>query len=298
MKKIVSVLAVVALAFAFVTGIEVKAAGVSGSMSGPSSAKAGETITISLNVNASECTGANGQIVYDSSKATVNSVSTPLSNWASDYNTANGKFIVNDNNVVGVSGSQTVLKISVTLASNLTPGESVSFDVSNCLISYDGMNFSEGEVSASYTVTIVEPVTNPPAQNTPTQNTPSQSTPSQNTPSQSTPSQSVPSSSQSTASQNSAVQDNSADDQTAADDSTKAEESTDVAEEDISEEDTTEVKESDKDEDKEAKQEGTLEKVDNEAGNQGIWIWVVIILVALAILGCLLFFLIKRKKDE
>ena len=293
MKKIISALAIVALLFAFVPEKEVKAAGVSGSMSGSSSALAGETIVLSFNVNGTECMGANGQFVYDSSKATVNSVSTPLSGWTAEYNAASGMFIVNDNSVAGVSGSQTILKISVTLASTLTPGESVTFGVSDCLVSYDVLNYLEESVSASHTVTISEPVAATPPENAPAESTPSQSTPSDNTSSNDTPSQST--SSQSTPSQNSTTQDSSNEDSTATN-NTETEDSTDATTEEKSEDDKTEVKEPDKEEDTNVSKEITVTK--GKAGDKGVWLLVAIILIAMIFTSGLLICLLKKGKDE
>lgn len=163
MKKIISVLATIMLLCTSMTCIDVKAAEVSASLSGPASAKAGEEITLSLNIDATECTGANGQISFDTSKATMKSAATALSNWSYDLNAESGKFIVNDNNVVGVSGLQTIITFKIALASNLADNETITFNLANCLISYEGLNFTEGAVSASHTITISKTEANSPS---------------------------------------------------------------------------------------------------------------------------------------
>lgn len=123
MKKIISVLAAVALMFSFVTGMEAKAADASGKLTGPSTAKAGETITLNLNVNSTVCYGASGEVSCDTSGVVINSVTAGISGWTVSYE--NPMFTLIDMSGNGAGGSQTIVKISVTLPSGLKASDNI-----------------------------------------------------------------------------------------------------------------------------------------------------------------------------
>lgn len=306
MKKILAILTAFALAFIFVPNMEAKASGYSGSLSGPSSAYAGDTVTVSLNISAQNLTGANGAVSCD--KGTINSMSTPLSGW---YCGSGASFIIYENigDFVGVSGSNTVLNISVTLSSALAPGENVTVNVSNCEITYEGENLTYGVFNASHTITINQPVVNtpeePPAQ-TPTESTPSETPPSESTPSQSTPSQSP--SSGSTSSGNTSSQSSSSqskeEKETEVEVTEEATEATDEVTEEVKEEKEDEKKEETKKEETSNKEE-TKEKPKREKFKLKIkiniskenWVgffWGIGTVLVLEGIGVLAFFLWKR----
>lgn len=296
MKKILAILTAFALAFVFAPDMDVKASGYSGSLSGPSSAYAGDTVTVSLNISAENLTGANGAVSCD--KGTINGMSTPLSGW---YCGSGASFIIYENigDFVGVSGSNTVLNISVTLPSSLVPGESVTVSVSNCEITYEGENLSYGAFNASHMITINQPIVNTPEE--PPAETPTESTPSQSTPSQSTSSGSTSSGSTSLGSSSSLSSSSQSKEEKEAEVEVTEEET------EATDEVTEEVKEEKEDKKKEetSKKEETKEKPKREKIKFKIkiniskenWVgffWGIGTVLALEGIGVLVFFLWKR----
>ena len=71
MKKVISILTVLILTLALMLPITVSAASASASLTGPGTVRAGDTITLSFNLNGSGIFGASGTLSYDSSQVTL-----------------------------------------------------------------------------------------------------------------------------------------------------------------------------------------------------------------------------------
>lgn len=285
MKKIITTLAAVALAFVLMAGTEAKAAGCTGQMTGPGTARAGETITLNLIVNAQNLTGVNGTFSYDTSKATVNSVSTPLSDW---YCGNNVKFLLYENrgDFVGVSGSQTVLRVSLTLAANLTAGEKIEFSIPDCEATYEGEQVIGAKFSVSHIVTVSAPVSTPPTQDTPAQN-PTQGAATQNP------------ASQDKALQNATVAKIPTANPTTEDKVSQNEASEEAANDDVKAPDD-DIKEATQKEEKKADSQVAIKKT--STGEEGVSTVVLIWLIVIAVIAmaCIagLCILLKKKKEE
>ena len=70
MKKTVSIIITLVLCLALTLPITVSAASASASLTGPGTIRAGDTITLSFNLNGSGIFGASGTLSYDSNQVT------------------------------------------------------------------------------------------------------------------------------------------------------------------------------------------------------------------------------------
>ena len=98
MKKIISILTVLLFCLALMLPVTVSAASASASLSGPGTVRAGDTITLSFNLNGSGIFGASGTLSYDSSQVTLSGTSQKIgAPWAVEFNGNN--FVAYDNNL-------------------------------------------------------------------------------------------------------------------------------------------------------------------------------------------------------
>lgn len=155
MKKIVSVLTVLILCFALMLPVPVSAASASASLTGPGTVRAGDTITLSFNLNGSGIYGASGTLSYDSSQVTLSGTSQKIgSPWAVEFNGNN--FVAYDNNLSNpINSSKTLFTVTFKVKS-VAAG-------TNIKISYTGVTASDGSADASvgtvtYSVTTAAPL--------------------------------------------------------------------------------------------------------------------------------------------
>lgn len=156
MKKIVSILTVLVLCLALMLPISVSAASASASLTGPGTVRAGDTITLSFNLNGSGIFGASGTLSYDSSQLTLSGTSQKIgAPWAVEFNGNN--FVAYDNNLTNPINKTTAL-FSVTFKVNgsLAAGTSIK-------VSYTGVTASDGNADANvgtvtYSATIAAPL--------------------------------------------------------------------------------------------------------------------------------------------
>ena len=81
MKKIFKHLFVLSLVAWMLVGFNTNYYAAGASLSGPSTVRAGDTITLNLNLSDTIITGMQGELSYDASQLTLSSVSTGLSGW-------------------------------------------------------------------------------------------------------------------------------------------------------------------------------------------------------------------------
>lgn len=155
MKKIVSILTVLILCFALMLPVTVSAASASASLTGPGTVRAGDTITLSFNLNGSGIFGASGTLSYDSSQVTLSGTSQKIgSPWAVEFNGNN--FVAYDNNLSNpINSSKTLFTVTFKVKS-VAAG-------TNIKISYTGVTASDGSADASvgtvtYSITIAAPL--------------------------------------------------------------------------------------------------------------------------------------------
>lgn len=155
MKKIISILTVLVLCFALMLPITVSAAGASASLSGPGTVRAGDTITLSFNLNGSGIFGASGTLSYDSSQVTLSGTTQKIgSPWAVEFNGNN--FVAYDNNLSNpINGNKTLFAVTFKVKS-VAAG-------TNIKISYTSVKASDGSADANvgtvtYSTTIAAPL--------------------------------------------------------------------------------------------------------------------------------------------
>lgn len=155
MKKIVSVLIVFVMCFALMLPVTVSAASASASLTGPGTVRAGDTITLSFNLNGSGIFGASGTLSYDSSQVTLAGTSQKIgSPWAVEFNGNN--FVAYDNNLSNpINSSKTLFTVTFKVNS-VAAG-------TNIKISYTGVTASDGIADASvgtvtYSTTVAAPL--------------------------------------------------------------------------------------------------------------------------------------------
>ena len=150
MKKII---AVILSTIMLVMMLPISAFAASGSMSGPSSARAGETISVTFKVSGGNFSGYSGTLSYDSSVLTLVSASSNLGgSWA---------FSRNGNNIVAydttgnssVSGSLFTVKFKVN--SGVATGSAMKVGFNGTVS--DGTDYA---VSGNYSGTVAAPLSN------------------------------------------------------------------------------------------------------------------------------------------
>lgn len=155
MKRIISILVVFVLSFVLMLPMSVLAVSASASLTGPGTVRAGDTITLSFNLNGSGIYGASGTLSYDSSQVTMTGTSQKIgSPWAVEFNGNN--FVAYDNNLSSpINGNKTLFTVTFKVNS-VAAGTSIK-------ISYTGVTASDGSADANigtvtYSTTIAAPL--------------------------------------------------------------------------------------------------------------------------------------------
>ena len=155
MKKVISVLTVLVLCFALLLPVTVSAASASASLTGPATVRAGDTITLSFNLNGSGLFGASGTLSYDSSQVTLSGTAQKIgAPWAVEFNGNN--FVAYDNNLSNPINGNKALFTATFKVKNVAAG-------TNIKISYTGVTASDGSADAnvgavSYSATTAAPL--------------------------------------------------------------------------------------------------------------------------------------------
>lgn len=152
MKRIISIItALMLLTTLCVSHVHAAA---SASLSGPSTVRAGDYITVSLKVNASNSSGIEGQFSYDSSQVTLRSMTAKINGWVVEEN--GDKFVAYDNNLSNpIKKSTTVISASFRVSSSVATGKKITISVKNLEVDGDS-----GTYSASYSINVSRPLSN------------------------------------------------------------------------------------------------------------------------------------------
>lgn len=151
MKKLVSLLTVLILCLASMLSISVSAASASASLTGPGTVRAGDTITLSFNLNGSGLFGASGTLSYDSSQVSLTSTKqTIASPWMVEFNGNN--FVAYDNNLSNpIKGNKTLFTATFKVKS-VEAGANIKISYTNVVASDGNADSSIGTVTYSKTV--------------------------------------------------------------------------------------------------------------------------------------------------
>ena len=151
MKKVFSVLTAAILCLALLLPMSVSAAGASASLTGPGTVRAGDTITLTFNLNGSGLFGASGTLSYDSSQVTLTgtkqSIAAP---WAVEFNGNN--FVAYDNNLSNPINKNKALFTATFTVKNVAVGTAIKIAYTNVTASDGSADANVGTVTYQKTV--------------------------------------------------------------------------------------------------------------------------------------------------
>ena len=159
MKKIICIViaAAVAAAMALTPSAVLKA---SFSLTGPSSARAGNSVAVAFKADGSGICGILAEITYDSSKLTFSSSSGALRNWRVEVNGGDGKLQIwaeeNNGFKSPIDSQSTVVTLNFKVNSNAKTDEKLTVRANVTQVS-DGSDELNG-LTASYTLTVARPL--------------------------------------------------------------------------------------------------------------------------------------------
>ena len=155
MKKYISVF--ILSAFLFVAGFPMTfyASSAKASFIGPGTVRAGDTITVSFQLNGNGVYGLSGTLSYDESQVTLSKVEAKIASpWVVEF--ADNDFVIYDNNLsTPINGNITLFTATFTVK-NLPSGTTVNISCVNVMASDTIADIKIGEVT--YTATIAEPL--------------------------------------------------------------------------------------------------------------------------------------------
>lgn len=155
MKRVAKYLLVLCLSFIFVLGSKLDFYAASASLTGPSTVRAGDTITLSLNVSDSGKYGLEGTLNYDSSVVSLSSMSCNVSGWKVENN-GNAIIVYDDALSNPLGGGTSVLTLVFKVNSGVATGTAVNISVSG-IVTTDGS--AESNIgTASYSVAVAAPL--------------------------------------------------------------------------------------------------------------------------------------------
>lgn len=153
-KKLLIILVAVAMLTAMLP-VSVSAASASAWINGPSTVRAGDTITLSFVLSGTNIYGASGTLSYDSSQLTLTGTSQSIgSGWIVEFN--GGNFAAYDNNLSAPINSSATLFKATFQVNNVAAGTGIT-------VSCQGVRASDGTEDAqlgtiSYSVTVAPPL--------------------------------------------------------------------------------------------------------------------------------------------
>ena len=154
MKKLICILLALTLCFAS-AAIIVSAASASANVTGPTTVRAGDTITLSFKLNGSGLYGASGSWSYDKNQLDFVSTSQKIASpWMVEVEGNN--FVAYDNALTNPINKDTEIFTITFKVKNLTPGTTVK-------VSFTGVTASDGSADSNigtvtYSATIAEPM--------------------------------------------------------------------------------------------------------------------------------------------
>ena len=154
MKRIASI--VIALSFILLAFSFTASAAMSASFTGPSTVRAGDTITLTFSLDGSGVEGASGTLSYDSSQLTLSGTKQSIASpWAVEFSGNN--MVAYDNDLSKpINKSTKLLTATFKVKTSVAVGTTVKVSFNDVRIS-DGKNETKAG-TVSYTATIAEPL--------------------------------------------------------------------------------------------------------------------------------------------
>ena len=130
----------------------VLAASASGSLTGPGTVRAGDTITLSFNLNGSGIFGASGTLSYDSNQVTLSGTQQSIgSPWMVEFNGNN--FVAYDNNLTNpINSNTTLFTATFKVKDSVATGANIKISYTDVKASDGSADINVGTVNYSATV--------------------------------------------------------------------------------------------------------------------------------------------------
>ena len=154
MKRYINLALVLILCLSLLS-VTAFAAGESASLTGPGSVRAGDTVTVTLNVTGNSVYGVSGILSYNSNQLTLINTQTVIgAAWAVEFNGNN--FVAYDNNLASpIQGTAAVFTLTFKVG-DVAPGTAITVSCDNTVVSNGAVDTKLGTVS--YHATVEEPV--------------------------------------------------------------------------------------------------------------------------------------------
>ena len=155
MKKIARLLAVLSLSFLFLFGTKTDYYAAGATLTGPNVVRAGDTITLKLNISDDGKFGLEGSLSYDASIVTLSSMTSNVNGWKVENN-GNAIIVYDDNMTNPINGTKTVLTLKFKVNNGVAEGTGIGIAV-NGIVTTDGS--AESNIgTASYSATVAAPL--------------------------------------------------------------------------------------------------------------------------------------------
>ena len=153
MKRLLSFAAVLLLCVCLFA-VSVSAVSGSATLTGPGTVRAGDTITLTFNLNGSGISGAEGALSYDSNQLTLSSTQQKIGNsWVVEWNGNNFVAYDNSSNMdKPINGNAALFTVTFKVKSSVAAGTAVKVSVNNVIVSDGADELELGAVSYSKTV--------------------------------------------------------------------------------------------------------------------------------------------------
>ncbi len=132
------------------------AAGTTATLTGPGTVRAGDTVTVTLQINGSNISGVSGTLAYDTNQVTFSGTkSVVAAPWLVEFNGNN--FVAYDNNLTNpINGQQALFTATFKVKSNVAVGTAVKISATQVKASDGTGDTNLGTVS--YTKTVAPPL--------------------------------------------------------------------------------------------------------------------------------------------
>ncbi len=148
MKKIISILTAVVMTVALLVPLTASAASASASLSGPGTVRAGDSITVTFNLNGKGIYGASGTLSYDSSQVSLTGTKQVIASpWMVEFNGNN--FVAYDNNLTNPINSNKALFTATFKVKSVAAGTNIKISCNNIAASDGNADINVGTVSYS-----------------------------------------------------------------------------------------------------------------------------------------------------
>lgn len=155
MKRFSKHICVIVLSILFLLGNKTNTYAAGASLTGNSTVRAGDIITLSLNISDNGKYGLEGLLEYNSSQVTFSNMTCNLSGWKVEHN--GGSVLVYDDALANpLNGNKSVLTMTFKVNSNVAAGTNIVISMKNLVVTDGSAESNLG--TATYSVTVAKPL--------------------------------------------------------------------------------------------------------------------------------------------